>query len=166
MQHPRSPTPAMASSKSNIFSPDFSTKSQSNRTLDQLTVNLRPKYASMPGELHLPYPPFAQQQNLPHSNIQHEAQLAVPIPCITCLYLRNHPFQPPFLLPQQRDNLQPSSSILASTATYLPVPNNAPQNSVFSPHTRLVRFPPHRNGPLTVTSVKTCGILLKITPRK
>ena len=43
--------------------------------MNQTVVHLRPKNASVSGRLHLPNPPFAQQQNPPQFNISCEIQL-------------------------------------------------------------------------------------------
>ena len=127
MQSSRPPTRAMPPLNSKIFVPDFSAKPQTNQTMDRLVLHLRPKSDSLPGQLHLPNPPFAQQQNLPQSNIPHETQLPIDHPMLCLSPLPNHFVIPLLFLPsQQLVNPQLSvipSFIPASTATYIPVPN-------------------------------------------
>ena len=144
MQPPRPPTPVLASSNSNIFAPSFSTNPQATEITNQSTVNLTPKCSSMPGQLHLPNPPFAQQ-NPTQFNIPHETQLPITRP-MGNLHPPPNPIlnPPPFLPPQQLVIPQIfviPSSILVSTATYLPVTNIPQQSIVHSPQPRLVPCP-------------------------
>ena len=88
MQPPRPPTLVMPSSNSNTFLLNFSANPRGNQTMDQQVLHLRPKSSSMPCQLHLHNPPFAQQQNLPQNNIPQETQPPLPIPCIISLHLR------------------------------------------------------------------------------
>ena len=134
MQPPRSPTPVIALTNS-IFVSDFSTNPQVNQFLG-------PKSSSAPGQLHLSIPHVPQQQTPTQSTIPHQTQdpnalsphdVATPV----------HPLMnpPPVIPPQQLFNPQPPvipSSISASTATYLSVPNIPQQNIVYSPQAGLV----------------------------
>ena len=111
--------------------------------MNKSVVHLRPKSSSMPGQLHLPTPLFAQQ-NPTQLNVPHEALLPLNHPIGNLPPPPNPLVNPIFLPPQQLVNPQLSvipSSILASTATYLPFPNIPQQNLVNSPQARLVPCP-------------------------
>ena len=154
MQSPRPPTTVLPPLTSNISVPYFSKIPQANQTMDQLALHLRTKIASMPGQLHLPNPPFAQQQKLPQSNFPQETQLPITHP-MRSLPPTPNPLvnPPPFLPPQQLVNPQFSviqPSIPASTTTHLPVPTFHSKTLTIHLKPALYHVLRHRNVALTV----------------
>ena len=152
MQSPRPPTTVLPPFTSNIslFFNNPTGKSNHGSTC----FTLRAKIGSMPGQLYLPNPPFAQQQKLPQDNIPHETQLPITHP------MRNLPptpyplvNPPPFLPPQQLVNPQFSviqPSIPASTTTHLPVPTFHSKTLTIHLKPALYHVLGHRNVALTV----------------
>ena len=144
MQPPRPQTPVMVPTNS-FFVPDFSTNPQIKQFLGLKT-------SSVPGQLHMSMPHVPQLLNPSQSNTPHQTQVPIAHPPHNVPpSLIPHVNPPPVILPQQLFNPQPPvipSSIPASTATYLPVPNIPQQNIVHSPQAHLVPCPTAPKRPL------------------
>ena len=160
MQPPRSPTPVMPLLNSNTFVPNFLANPQANKNRDQPTVHLRPKKASMPGQLLLPSSLFAQKQNPPQFNVPQEKQLPIALLPHNLHQTLNPLVKPPHLKPPQQSFIsQPPvipSPILVSATTYPNILNIPQQNIVNTPQARLVSCPTALKHPLN------CNLDLKL----
>ena len=143
MQPHRLPTPVMASSNFNIFASDFSTKSQVTQTVDQPALHWRSRSANMTCQLHLPNPFFHNIRD--HLKLTFETQHPIThsthdVPPPPKPLVNPPPFIPPPQIITPQIPVIPSS-IPASTAANIPVPNKAQQSTVNSLQATLVPFP-------------------------